>query len=186
MKTLITLVALAVVATRGFCADSILERVPELQKKASLASGGALGCGIGTIKLLTGRGEVTASCGLDPIHVFGNLIKTTDLLALLKSRAESNQSGKPGPMSREVSALCYVCLDALSYSEDPDVIPAIADLLTDKDDAVRGWAVIALYRLGSASEELRKKIQVIPIPPAASANARARGEQAPSWVTRAK
>jgi HEAT repeat protein len=89
-------------------------------------------------------------------------------------------------MSGQVSDLCGVCLYALSYAKDPEVIPAIADLLTDKDDVVRGWAAIALYRLGSSSDELRKKIEVIPFPAAATASAGARGEQAPTWVTRAK
>lgn len=186
MKTFIASLSVLFFATQGFCAESILERVPELQKKASLAGKGALGCGVGKITLVTSRGEVTASCGLDPIQVFGNPVKTTDLLTLLKSRSESNQSGKSGPMSGEVGSLCYVCLSALSYSKDPDVIPGIADLLTDKDDVIRGWVAIALYRLGRASEELRKKIEVIPFPAAAIGSAGGRGEKAPSWVTRAK
>jgi hypothetical protein len=186
MKALITLVATVFIVTRGWCAEPILERVPELQKKASLANKGTLGCGVGKITLLTSRGEVTTSCGLDPVQVFGNPIKTSDLISLLKSRSVSNQSGKPGPMSGQVSDLCGVCLYALSYAKDPEVIPAIADLLTDKDDVVRGWAAIALYRLGSSSDELRKKIEVIPFPAAATASAGARGEQAPTWVTRAK
>ena len=186
MKTAIALVAVSLFAAQGFCADSVLDRVLELQKKASLANKGALGCGFGHITLLTSRGEVTATCGLDPIHVFGHRVKTSDLLSLLRSRSESNQSGKAGPMSSKVSDLCYVCFYTLSHSKDPEAIPVIAELLTDKEDVIRGCAAIALYRLGSSSEELRKRAEVIPFPATAIASAEARGNQAPSWVTRAK
>ncbi|MBX6315008.1 MAG: hypothetical protein IRY99_19150 [Isosphaeraceae bacterium] len=125
---------------------------------------------------------VTAQTGLDPIHVFGPAVRTADLLALLKSRAESNRTGKPGPMSGKVSDLCYVCLSALAVSKEPDAIPVLAELLADEDDTIRGWAAIALFRLGDADEGLRAEIRKVRFPKAALDSAGARGKQPPAWL----
>jgi hypothetical protein len=165
---------------------AILQKVADLQKTAYAANQGVLGCGDGTIRLLTSKGEVDFTSGLDAIQVFGNPIKTSDLFALLKSRSESNRSGKPGPMSGDVTDLCFVCLSTLSCSKDTESIPVVADLLTDKEDAIRGWAAIALYRLGRSSEDLLKKVSAIQFPKMAVESATARGEQPPSWVVKAK
>lgn len=160
----------------------LLERVPQLQATAYKANRGALGCGIGTLRLVTSRGEVTAQTGLDPIHVFGKTVKTSDLIALLKSRAESNRTGKPGPMSGDVVDLCYVCLSALAESKEPNAIPVLAELLADKEATIRGWAVIALFRLGDADEGLRAEIRKVAFPKAALDSAGARGKQPPAWL----
>lgn len=178
--TTAVLIALATAALSH--EHGILQRVPELQKVA--ASGSALGCGWGSIRLVTSQGEITVATGLDPIHVFGTTIQSSDLLMLLRSRIESNRSGKPGPMSGEVSSLCYVCLDVLSHSKDPEVVVVIADLLTDEDDVIRGWAAIALYRISAASESLQRKVGAIRFPQAAIDSARSRGEPPPVWIQR--
>ncbi len=160
----------------------VLERVPQLQATARMANFGALGCGAGTLKLVTSRGVVTASTALDPVHVFGGTVRTADLLALLKSRAESNRTGRPGPMSGEVGDLCYVCLSALAVSREPDAVPVLAELLADADDAVRGWAAIALFRLGDADDKLRPEIRKARFHKAALASADSRGERPPPWL----
>jgi hypothetical protein len=166
--------------------SGILQRVPDLQKKAAAASSGTLGCGIGTMRLVTSQGEVTVRSGLDPIQVFGDTIQSSDLFTLLRSRSESNRSGKAGPMSGQVSTLCCVCLIALSHSKDPEAVGVIAELLTDKHDGIRGWAAVALYRLGDDSDTLQKKVTAIQFPKAAIDSAAARGVQPPSWIQRAK
>lgn len=160
----------------------ILQRVDELQKIARRTNGGAMGCGMGFVTLITSKGEVKAACGLDPIHVFGKRIAVLDLHVLLQSRADANATGKQGPMSGEVSDLCYVCLDTLALAKDPDSIPVIASLLEDKNDVVRGWATIALFRMGQADDQLRKRIEAIEFPKSAIASARSRANPPPSWV----
>lgn len=163
-------------------AESILERVPELQQIASKAGRGQLGCGAGTVILITSRGPVTADCGLDPIHVFGTTIKTVDLIEILRARAEANRTGKPNSMSGEVGTLAFVCLYTLALSKDPEVVPTITALLTDNDDVIRGWAAIALFRLGDADEGIRRMVLRIPFPEAALTSAVTRGEQTPHWL----
>jgi hypothetical protein len=161
----------------------ILDRVPQLQATAQKAMSGEMGCGGGMLKLVTSRGVITAQTDLDPIHVFGHTVKTADLLALLKSRAESNRTGMRGPMSGgKVSNLCYVCLSALAVSKEPLAIPVLADLLMDEETTVRGMAAIALFRLGDADEVLRAAVRKVQFPKAALATARAWGEQPPAWL----
>jgi hypothetical protein len=185
LKLTLVIGAVASVSPRVFADEAVLKRVPQLQQTAAKAIRGELGCGVGTLKLVTSRGEVAARCGLDPIQVFGNPVKTADLIALLKSRAESNRTGKPGPMSGQVSDLGYVCLYALSLSKDPEAIPVIAQLLTDKDDTIQGWAVIALYKLG-ADEKLRNEVRKIRFPKEAVERAASNGQKPPPWVETAK
>lgn len=168
--------------SNGACETDLLKKVPKLQKTAQRSSGGAMGCGIGTITLITSKGKISVQSGLDPIHVFGHIIVVADLIELLKSRAESNRTGNKGPMADEVSNLCYVILDTLSLAKDPASISVIADLLTDKDDTVRGWAAIALYRMGNSDSELQEQIQKIIFPKMAIESAHGRGEKPPRWV----
>lgn len=160
----------------------VLERVPQLQATARKANAGELGCGGTTLELVTSRGVVLAQTGLDPVRVFGPTIRTADLLALLKSRAASDRTGRPGPMSGKVSDLCYVCLSALAVSREPDAVPVLAELLADGDDTVRGWAAIALFGLGTGDEGLRADIRRVRFPEAALASAAARGKRPPAWM----
>ena len=136
----------------GGCEDSVLERVRHLQETAKAAAGGELGCGMGTVTLITSGGQVVAECDLDPILVFGRVIEVSDLHLLLAARAESNRNGAGGPMSGEVSELCSVCLLTLSLAGDPESVGAIAPLLDDPSDVVRGWAAIALFRMARADD----------------------------------
>jgi len=165
-----------------FAQDDLLDRVPELQENARLSNGGAKGCGRGTITLLTSRGEIKAASNLDPFHVFGNKIVIADLLPLLKARVEANRTGKSNPMSGEVSDLVYVILSTFAKSQDPAVIPVVIDLLEDKDEVIRGWSAIALFRLGESSDELRQTIEKITFPKAAVQSANGRSVPTPAWA----
>lgn len=174
---LITLATAASSQDRG-----ILDRVPELQKIAAASSRGAMGCGPALSLLVTSQGVVAAP-GIDAFHVFGGTIQSADLLTLLRSRSESNRTGKPGPMSGQVSDLCYVCLDVLSHSREPEAVVVISELLTDEDHTIRGRAAMALYRIGAADESLQRKVGAIRFPQAAIDSA---GEQPPPWVQTAE
>ncbi|MBC8869320.1 MAG: HEAT repeat domain-containing protein [Planctomycetes bacterium] len=162
--------------------EAILANTPKLQERAKLASSGALGCGVGRLTLITSKGQVEVSTGLDPMHVFGNPVRVSDLLTLLRARVESNKTGVQGPMSGDASDLCYVCLYTLSFANDPKSVPVIAQLLTDDSDVTRGWAAIALYDLGDRSEALRAEIKKTVFPKAAVDSAAARGRKPPAWV----
>lgn len=160
----------------------ILERVADLRKTAWESTGGVLGCGFGSITIVTSQGEVTVACSLDPIHVFGGRVKVSDIHSLLESRIESNRTGKEGPMAGGVGDLCYVCLSTLALAKDPESIPVIVPLLDDKDEVVRAWAAIALFRLAEADERLAERIKTIEFPEPALRNARGRGNPPPPWV----
>ncbi len=162
--------------------DEILKRVAALQKIARASNHGTLGCGVGFVTLVTSKGEVKIRCGLDSIHVFGGKIKVSDIHVLLRSRADSNLTGEKGAMSGEVSDLCYVCLSTLSLARDPESIPIITPLLEDKNDVVRGWAAISLFKIAEADAELKKQIEKVGFPRPALASAGGRGIQPPPWV----
>lgn len=161
--------------------DNLLEKVPQLQESARRASGGESGCGYGSILLHTSRGLVVATSGSDPVQVFGQNVYVADLLTLLKARAEFNRTGAANPMSGEVSDLAYVTLYTLSLAEDPDSVPVIAELLKDKNEAIRAWAAITLYKLAE-SDELRARVEEIKFPRDAIQGARSRGKEPPGWV----
>lgn len=177
-----TLLTLLILVGTCFAQNDLLSQVPQLQETARKANGGALGCGAGSIKLVTSRGEITIGVGLDPIHVFGKKIVVADLLTLLEARVESNRTGEQNPMSGEVSDLAYVILSTLAESKDPTVIPVIAKLLDDKNDTIRGWSAIALFRLAKSDEDLQKKIAEITFPKAAVQSAKGRGVNLPTWA----
>jgi len=177
----ITILCLAFAATAVAGAD-ILSRVPELQEKARLANRGVLGCGVGSVVLQTSEGQRTVRTGLDPFQVFGQSIKTSDLLVLLEARARSNQTGVAGPMSGDVDDLSYIMLDTIGMANEPRAIPVLGELLKDRSDIVRGWSAIALYRMGASSEALRATIKEIVFPKAAVTSAAGRGETAPQWI----
>jgi hypothetical protein len=165
-----------------FAEEQLLEKVPQLQDTARRANRGQLGSGIGTVTLITSRGQVKAESGLDPIRVFGSTIKVSDLLPLLEARAQFNRTGISNPMSGEVSALTYVVLYTLSLAKDQATIPVIVELLEDQDDVIRGWSAIALYEIAKFSDQSRGKIQAIKFPKPAVDSAKARGKEPPLWV----
>ena len=134
----------ALVAPSG---NPILARVPELQDTARKSNCGALGCGSGTMTLVTSRGEVAFDTGLDSIQVFGPHAKASDLLALLESRAESNRSWTGGPMSGEVADLCFVALHTLADAPEPLAIPVMAELTQDSHEMISQWAEFSLTKL---------------------------------------
>jgi hypothetical protein len=174
--------ALFALACNCFAQERLLDRVPQLQETARRANGGELGCGVGFFTLITSRGEVKASGGLDPVQVFGRTIKVADLLPLLEARAAFNHSGAANPMSGQVTDLTFVVLYTLARAKDPDSISVIAELLKDREDGIRGWAAIALYDIAKSDEGLKAKIQKIEFPESAVVSARGRGNPPPDWV----
>lgn len=183
MRYILTVVlTLFALAGNAFAQERLLEKVPKLQEIARRANAGAEGCGVGIVTLITSKGQVKSPSGLDPIHVFDGPIKVSDLLTLLEARAESNRTGVVNPMSGEVSDLTYVVLYTLSLAKDPDSIPAIVELLKDKDEVIRGWSAIALYEMAKSSEELKVKIQEVEFPQAAVDSAKSRSAAPPAWV----
>jgi len=162
--------------------ENLLEKVPQLQEVARQATGGAKGCGKGTFTLITSNGEIKASSSLDPIHVFGKTIRVSDLLVLLKARADSNRTGEINPMSGEVSQLAYVVLLTLSFAQEPDTIPVIAELLNDKDDTIRAWSAIVLYRIAQSNSNLKAEIEKIKFPKLAVQSAKGRSVEPPEWL----
>jgi len=172
-----------------FCCLSVhgqatyLDQVEKLQDTAAKATGGALGCGHGTVILVTSHGEIRVGVGLDPSHVFGQRIVISDLVALLKARADSNRTVEKNPMSGHVSALVFVILSTLSVSKDATVIPVIKELLNDKDEVIRGWSAISLIQLAESDENLRKQIEKLTFPTLAIQSAKARGVSIPTWIS---
>lgn len=179
---LLTVLAVSASAGGAFAQESLLEKVPRLQETARRANAGALGCGFGKLTLITSTGRIDTFTGLDPIQVFGRTIRVADLLPLLEARAEANRSGAVNPMSGDVSDLAYVVLYTLSLAKDPASIPAVAGLLDDKDEVVRGWSAMALYEIAGAGEEAKAKVRAIEFPRAAVDSAKARGKGPPDWV----
>jgi hypothetical protein len=166
-----------------FAQERLLEKVPQLQETARRANRGELGRTIGHITLITSRGQIKAEfVSGDPIRLFGQPIKVSDLLPLLEARAEFNRTGVVNPMSGQVADLTYVVLYTLSLAKDPDAIPVIAELLKDKESVICGWAAVALYETAKFSEELRAKIEATKFPQAAVDSARARGSSPPRWL----
>jgi hypothetical protein len=165
-----------------FAEERLLEKVPQLQDTARRANRGQLGSGIGTVTLITSRGQVKAQSNLDPIQVFGPTIKVSDLLPLLDARAESNRTGVVNPMSGDVSDLTYVALYTLSLAKDDASIPVIVELLKDQESAIHGWSAIALYDIAKFSDQTRGKIQTVKFPKRAVDSAKARGREPPPWV----
>lgn len=153
---------------------------------AERATGGELGCGIGSIEIVTETGIVTKQCSLDPVHVFGSRVNLSDIYALLNSRADFIQTGHPGPMSGDVEDLCFVSLSVLTLAEDPSSIPIILPLLKDKSETIRAWAAITLIRLGNNNERIRDEVKMIPLPREAIADALGHGETIPAWVIQQK
>ena len=169
-------------ASHVFAEERLLEKVPQLQDTARRSNRGQLGSGIGTVTLITSKGQVKTESGLDPIHVFGSTIKVSDLLPLLEARAQFNRSGVPNPMSGVVTNLTYVVLYTLSLAKDPDSIPVIAELLKDNDNSICGWSAIALYEIAKFSDQARGKIQAVKFPKPAVDSAKGRGKEPPPWV----
>ena len=162
--------------------EGLLNRVPELQRVALRSGGGAMGCGTGTITLVTAKGDINVETSLDPIHVFGKRIVVDDLVMLLKARVESNKTGIDNPMLGSVGQLVFVIVGVLQSSKDPSIVPLIAELLDDEDDVIRGASAISLIRLGNNSDEMMKLIEQKPFPKPAVDSARARGIDLPEWV----
>ncbi|MDQ3061441.1 MAG: hypothetical protein M3R14_01040 [Acidobacteriota bacterium] len=166
----------------SFAQENLLEKVPELQKLAGLASGGALGCGSGEVTLVTSNGEIKGEIFLDPIHVFGKKIVVSDLIKLLEARVESNKTTVKNQMSGKVSTLVSIALYTLTISKDSKVIPVIAELLEDKDKVICNSAIVALLRLATMNEELKNEIEKISFPKEVVQNAKERSQEIPNWV----
>jgi hypothetical protein len=170
-------------ASHVYAEERLLEKVPQLQDTARRDNRGELGRTIGTITLITSRGQVKVEgVSAIPIRLFGQPIKVSDLLPLLEARAETNRTGIPNPMSGEVSDLTYVVLFTMSLAKDPDSISVIAELLKDQNEVIRGWSAIALYEIAKFSDQARGKIQAVKFPKPAVDSAKARGKEPPPWV----
>jgi len=170
MNSMIKLIPIAfltlfVFVGSNFAQDDLLSRVPQLQDTARKSNSGELGCGPSDFSV-----------------VFPNKVKVSDLLVLLEARAKANRTGEQNPMSGEVKDLVYVILSGLPHFKDAKVIPVVKELLGDKNEVIRGWAAITLFRLAEQSEDLRKEIEQITFPKAAVQSANARGEKLPAWA----
>lgn len=157
---------LLVLVGNSFAQDDLLSRVPQLQETAYKSNAGMLGCGPSDFSMVFSDEKVTVS----------------GLLVLLEARVRANRTGEQNPMSGEVSDLVYAILSQLPYYKDATVIPVVKELLYDKEDVIRGWSAIALYRLAEKSEELKQEIEQITFPKAAVQSASGRGEKLPSWA----
>jgi HEAT repeat protein len=161
----IIFLTLFVLVGSNLAQDDLLSRVPQLQETARAANSGRLGCGKS-----------------DFVTVFRGKVTVSDLLVLLEARAEANRTGEPNPMSGEVKDLVYVILSGLPSFKDATVIPVVRELLEDKNEVIRGWSAIALFRLAEQSEDLRKEIEKITFPKAAVQSAAGRGVKLPTWA----
>lgn len=161
---------------------TILERIPELDDLAARAVTGQLGCdGFAETTLVTSRGIRTSTKVSDGRRVFGLTIKTSELIELLKARCTSLRTGQ-GPMAGQKSSLCFVILDALAHSADPEAIPVIAELLQDPEESISSWSAITLFTIGNEDDELRPAIGTLRFPRKAAGGAAARGFIIPGWV----
>lgn len=156
---------LGVFTFTSFAQDDLLKRVPELQRIARLSNSGALGCGPSDFSV-----------------VFGAKVKVSQLRRLLEARVEFNRTGEQNPMSGDVSDLVYAILSELPFYKDKSVIAAVTELLNDKNEVIRGWSAISLFRMANESDELRKQIQKIAFPSTAVLGATSRGEKLPTWA----
>ena len=182
MKRSLALISVLVLFDYVSAQEGLLEKVPQLQETARRANRGELGHTIGTVSMITSRGVVEVQAGWDPVRVFGQPIKISEVLPLLKARAEFNRTGVVNPMSGQVTDLTYVILYTLSLAKEADAIPVLAELLNDKERAICGWAAIALYETAKFSEAVRDKIQTVKFPKAAVDSAKARGREPPFWI----
>lgn len=156
---------LLVLVGNSFAQDDLLSRVPQLQETSRQANSGRLGCGKS-----------------DFATVFTYEVNVSGLLILLEARAKANRTGEQNPMSGEVKDLVYVILSGLPHFKDATVIPVVKDLLEDKNEVIRGWSAIALFRLAEQGEGLRKEIEQITFPKAAVQSATSRGVKLPAWA----
>ncbi|WFB37484.1 HEAT repeat domain-containing protein [Kiritimatiellota bacterium B12222] len=137
----------------------ILEVVRELELTARAANGGALGCGSGGIMIKTESGSELYETGLDPMHVFGDTVDIKDVHKLLNSRANYSLTGKPGPMSGEVSTLCYVSLNIIALAKDKSSLPIIIPLLNDESEIIRSFTIKALKEIAEEHPETKESIE---------------------------
>jgi hypothetical protein len=181
--TLIFLTVLFVLVGNALAQEPLLEKVPQLQDRARRSNRGEFGNTVGTITVITSRGEVKDEWGsTTPVRLFGHPIKVSDLLPLLEARAEFNRTGVVNPMSGQVADLTFVVLDTLSRAKDLDAIPVVAELLKDKNNVICGWAAIALYETAKLSDAVRGKIETVKFPKGAVDRAKSRGREPPQWV----
>lgn len=179
---LIIFASLLISPAAAFSQQGIIERVPELQKTARRAIGGAMGCGVGSFVLVEGETETRVGGGLDPIHVFGNRIELDDILTILEARSEKKLGFDPDENKDEVGALLYVTLTVAIASKSPKVISVVKSLLLDEIEVVRAWSAIALIKLAESDPELKEAILPIGFPKSALAGAKSRSYPIPTWV----
>lgn len=162
--------------------ENYLDQVPKLQEIARQSGGGSMGCGVGSVILVTSNGELKIATNLDPIHVFGHKIIISDLIKLLEARIKSNKGLEKNQMTSDVSSLGYVILSTLSKSKDIKTIPTIVELLQDKDEVIRGWAGIALFKLGDSNEKIRDLVSKTEFPQEAIQSVTSKGVKVPNWI----
>jgi hypothetical protein len=174
--------AVLIFAVASSAQSNFVEKAPELQKTALRATGGAMGCGHGSFTVVASKERIKVSSSLDPIHVFGSTIYVSDLLTLLTARAKSNRTGEVNPMSGEVGQLTYVTLLVLSSVKEKSTVSVTAELLTDKDDTIRAWSAITLYRLAQSDKGMKSEVEKIVFPKLAVQSAKGRGVEPPDWL----
>jgi HEAT repeat protein len=130
----------------------------------------------------TSRGKTAITAAPTFEEIFGDGMRTAELHELLKVRAQDGLSGE-GTMAGHRRELCCAVLYVLSEADDPASIPVIQPLLKDPDEVIAGWAVIALFELGNANEELQRLAEPIEFPAAPVATAeKSPSVRAPAWA----
>ncbi len=144
--------------------SSILDRAPELQKTAVIASGGGMGCGIGVIRVVTPDGERRLYGGLDPIHVFGRSVKLSDLHLLIESRVESVRIGQ-GPLIGDFAVLLDISLGLIAGACEAESFAPVLRLMNDPDRAIRQSALMTLIALADKYPEFSETLATLDVQP---------------------
>ena len=125
--------------------------------------------------------ENTLGCGLDPVHVFGSTIRSSDLRVFLLARAEANRTGTGVMHGDHLASLVYVILYTVGLASDAGLVDEVAALLADPQ--VRPHSKLVLFKIGDQHPELRQKILTeLAKEEAAHGPIRNLGEPEPGWA----
>jgi HEAT repeat protein len=134
----------------------VLKRAAEIRREVSRAAGEDC---MQSAYMITSSGikEVREWCAA--IRPFGNPLYASDILLLFQARADSNRTGKAGPMSGDAfSVIINYCGSLLVQAGAREAIPVLGALLHDPSKEIRRAAAFLLFAMGAQYPDLRHKI----------------------------
>jgi len=160
-RVFLSLLVILVFGVAAFSQVNYLNRVPELQETARKSTGGAMGCGKGSVRLITSDGKLRIAPNMDVLHVFGRNVDVAGVLDLLKARVVSNRTKISNPMSGELKSLFHVIFEVVRYAREEASVSLLEHLLNDDNARVKYGAFWVLLDLAKKDETIRKRIMEI-------------------------